>query len=106
MPIPLSIFAVCTSRAVARLNVLAELCVPFVRVGGLFVAMKSDKGAEEAAEAEEGIKKLGAASAEISAYRLTCEDMAIEREARIYKKTALTPKQYPRKYSQILKKPL
>ncbi|MBE6684117.1 MAG: 16S rRNA (guanine(527)-N(7))-methyltransferase RsmG [Ruminococcaceae bacterium] len=99
-------FDVCTSRAVARLNVLSELCVPFIKVGGLFVAMKSDKGAEEAKEAEEGIKKLGAAPTSVSLYSLTCEETAIDREIRIYKKTAPTPKQYPRKYSQILKKPL
>ena len=99
-------YDVCTSRAVARLNILSELCVPFVKVGGLFVAMKSDKGAEEAAEAEEGIKKLGAISTETRAYRLICEEMAIDREIRIYNKISSTPRQYPRKYSQILKKPL
>lgn len=99
-------FDVCTSRAVARLNVLSELCVPFVKVGGLFVAMKSDKGAEEAKEAEIGIKKLGAVPTKMFASRLACGDVAIEREIRIYKKLGLTPSQYPRKYSQILKKPL
>lgn len=99
-------FDVCTSRAVARLNVLSELCVPFVRVGGLFVAMKSDKGPEEAKEAECGIKKLGAISFKTDVHRLTCEDLSIDREIRIYTKTAPTPKGYPRKYSQIVKKPL
>lgn len=99
-------FDVCTSRAVARLNVLSELCIPFVKIGGLFIAMKSDKGAEEAKEAEEGIKKLGSAPSDVSVYRLTCEEVAIDRETRIYKKSTPTPKQYPRKYSQILKKPL
>lgn len=99
-------FDVCTSRAVARLNVLSELCIPFIKVGGLFVAMKSDKGFEEAKEAEAGIKKLGAAPMDVSLYSLTCEETAIDREIRIYKKIVSTPKQFPRKYSQILKKPL
>ena len=99
-------FDVCTSRAVARLNVLSELCLPFVKVGGLFIAMKSDKGAEEAREAETGIKKLGAVSTDVFTSTLACGDFAIERETRIYKKVASTPTQYPRKYSQILKKPL
>lgn len=99
-------FDVCTSRAVARLNVLSELCLPFVKVGGLFVAMKSDKGVEEAEEAKDGIKKLGAISFDAHARTLTCGNVAIEREIRIYKKILSTPAQYPRKYSQILKKPL
>jgi len=99
-------FDVCTSRAVARLNILSELCIPFIKVGGLFVAMKSDKGAEEAKEAEGGVTKLGAATHGVFEYRLTCAEMAVDREIRLYKKFASTTKQYPRKYSQILKKPL
>ena len=99
-------FDVCTSRAVARLNVLSELCIPFVKVGGLFVAMKSEKGSDEAKEAEVGIKKLGAVPTESAVYKLTLKDAAIDREIRVYKKTSKTPAQYPRKYAQILKKPL
>ena len=99
-------FDVCTSRAVARLNVLSELCVPFIKVGGLFVAMKSEKGLDEAKEAEAGIRKLGAASTESAIYKLTFKDATIDREIRVYKKASTTPMQYPRKYAQILKKPL
>ena len=48
-----------TSRAVARLNVLAELCLPYVRVGGKFLAMKGALAQEEVEEARRGIEKLG-----------------------------------------------
>ncbi|MBQ7830162.1 MAG: 16S rRNA (guanine(527)-N(7))-methyltransferase RsmG [Clostridia bacterium] len=99
-------FDVCTSRAVARLNVLSELCVPFVKVGGLFIAMKSEKGIDEASEAEHGIKKLGATPTETFLHKLALDGTEIDREIRIYKKTSQTPTQYPRKYAQIVKKPL
>jgi 16S rRNA (guanine527-N7)-methyltransferase len=52
-------FDCCISRAVARLNILSELCLPFVKVGGKFVAMKSNKATEELAEADRGIALLG-----------------------------------------------
>lgn len=99
-------FDVCTSRAVARLNVLSELCIPFVKIDGLFVAMKSEKGSDEAKEAEGGIKKLGATPIKGFAYQLTFNGSKIDREIRIYRKTNCTPTQYPRKYAQIVKKPL
>lgn len=99
-------FDVCTSRAVARLNVLSELCVPFVKVGGLFIAMKSEKGTDEASKAERGIKKLGATPTETFLHKLALGGTEIDREIRIYKKTSKTPTQYPRKYAQIVKKPL
>ena len=51
-------FDVVIGRAVARLNVLDELCIPFVKVGGLFLAMKGLAGADEHKEAEIGIERL------------------------------------------------
>lgn len=99
-------FDVATSRAVARLNVLAELCLPLVKIGGIFIAMKGSKGLEEHNEAMSGIKQLGAD------FKVSCEDLlsgdseAIERQIYVYSKSRQTPKQFPRKYAQIVKKPL
>ena len=99
-------FDVSVSRAVARLNVLAEISLPLIKVGGTFIAMKSNKGEEEYAEAEKGIETLGASLSKIDKQTFTNNSEAIERETYIFTKKRKTPSQYPRKYSQILKKPL
>ncbi|MBR2335495.1 MAG: 16S rRNA (guanine(527)-N(7))-methyltransferase RsmG [Clostridia bacterium] len=99
-------FDVCTSRAVARLNILSELCLPLVKVGGLFIAMKSNKGAEEYAEAQNGITKLGATLKFSKEESFVLESDSIARETYVFKKGRPTPKEFPRKYAQILKKPL
>ena len=99
-------FDYCVSRAVARLNILDELCIPFVKDGGSFVAMKSNKGEEELAEAIKGIKALGAEVDTVRKDSFELCDMVTSRELMVFKKTRSTPKQYPRRYSQILKKPL
>ena len=99
-------FDICTSRAVARLNVLSELCLPLVKIDGSFVAMKSNKGAEEYAEASNGIKKLGAELIFSEEASFTLDEESITRETYIFKKVSKTPKEFPRKYAQILKKPL
>lgn len=97
-------FDVVTARAVARLNILIELCAPFVAVGGYFVAMKGALAAEEAAEAENAARLLGLAPAEITPYSLPClED---SRAFVCYRKVSPTPDRYPRQYSKIVKKPL
>ena len=99
-------FDACTSRAVARLNVLIELCVPFIKIGGKFVAMKSGKGEEELDEAYRGIRVLGCEISEKKDCLLTLEQERIQREIFIFKKEAETSAAYPRNYSQITKKPL
>ena len=99
-------FDVSVSRAVARLNILDELCLPLTKVGGLFIAMKSSKGEEEYAEAKNGIYKLGAKPERQKKESLMLEELAIEREIYVFKKSSPTPIQYPRNYSQIAKKPL
>ena len=99
-------FDACTSRAVARLNILSELCLPLVKVGGLFIAMKSNKGAEEYAEAQNGIKKLGATLKFSKEENFSLESDSITRETYVFEKEKPTPKEFPRKYAQILKKPL
>ena len=81
-------------------------CLPLVKVNGSFVAMKSNKGAEEYAEAANGIKKLGASIEFSKEETFSLDGETINRETYIFKKTSRTPKEFPRKYAQILKKPL
>ena len=99
-------FDIATSRAVARLNILDELCIPLIKVGGLFIAMKSSRGEIELQEAQNGIKRLGAELETADKSQLTLDDATIERETYVFKKISKTPSQYPRNYSQIAKKPL
>lgn len=97
-------FDISVSRAVARLNVLCELCMPFVRPGGLFIAMKGFDCDEELAEAQNAIDVLGGAADEPFIYTIPQTD--IVRKAVIIRKIAPTPKQYPRRFSKLQKSPL
>ncbi len=99
-------FDIATSRAVARLNILDELCIPFVKLGGMFIAMKSSKGDEEYKEAKKGIEILGAEFSSKESAALSFAEEKIEREIFVFKKTKNTSPAYPRNYSQITKKPL
>lgn len=92
------------ARAVARLNVLDELCLPLVKVGGHFLALKGRQVQEEITEARQGIKKLGGNIEQVSEFTLADhEDL---RGNIVIKKIAKTPAKYPRQYGQIKKKPL
>ena len=95
---------VVTARAVARLNILAELCLPLVRVGGLFVAMKSVESASELAEAKNAIKTLGAIY--VKTINVDLPNEMGHREILVFKKINKTPNKYPRQFSQIKNKPL
>ncbi len=99
-------FDVVVSRAVARLNVLDELCMPFVRVGGSFIAMKGCAGRDEAAEAEMGISKLCGTIQNLSEYDLHTENEIEKRFVIQIQKNAATPKEFPRPFGAIKKKPL
>lgn len=100
-------FDVACARGVSRLNILSELCLPFVRVGGEFLAMKGAMGAEEYKEAAAGIVKLGGGEAEIYNKKLyVSENESQERSFVVIKKTEKTPAIYPRMYSKIKNKPL
>ncbi len=96
-------FDFATARAVARLNVLLELCVPFVKVGGYFAAMKGCAAGEEMREAESAASRLGVTLERRADYEI---EGGGQRSIIIYKKTSPTPKEYPRRYAQIKKKPL
>lgn len=99
-------FDVVISRAVARLNVLDELCLPFAKVGGYFVALKGAAGDEELAEAQKGIEILGGKVSKIEKYQLFTCDLPENRTNIIINKSSTTPKLYPRSFGAIKKKPL
>lgn len=90
------------SRAVARLNVLAELCLPYVKIGGCFLAMKAAAAREELEQAERGIQTLGGRVDALREYELEGAARAII----VIRKTAPTPPKYPRAYAKIKQKPL
>ncbi|MDR7868749.1 MAG: 16S rRNA (guanine(527)-N(7))-methyltransferase RsmG [Sporomusaceae bacterium] len=97
-------YMVATSRAVARLNVLAELCLPFVAVGGHFVALKGAQYREELDEAVRAIAALGGQVTEVRPVRLPGLD---DSRAVIYiRKVSPTPAAYPRRPGLPEKKPL
>lgn len=97
-------FDIAVSRAVASLDVLAELCLPQVAPGGLFIAMKGPDCREEVSAAEHAVKALGGRLREIVRY--TVPDTDVTHAAVIVEKVKSTPPQYPRRYAQIKKNPL
>lgn len=94
-------FDVCTARAVARLNTLSEYCMPFVKVGGVFVAYKGN-AKEELAEAESAIKILGGKLKEVKEYKID----GAERTLAVIEKISVTDKKYPRGNGKERKNPL
>ncbi len=96
-------FDAVTARAVAALPVLSELCVPLVRKGGIFLAMKGAQGKEETREALHALKVLGCSEPQLFETKLPSGDIRINVLA---EKISRTPVQYPRPYARIKKKPL
>lgn len=96
-------FDIVCSRAVAALNVLCEYCLPFVKVGGVFLAMKAAKAQEEIADAKNAIKTLGG---KIIAEKPFALSDGGERTIVVIKKISQVPSKYPRVSAQIAKKPL
>ncbi|MBK3496815.1 16S rRNA (guanine(527)-N(7))-methyltransferase RsmG [Viridibacillus sp. YIM B01967] len=88
-------FDLVTARAVARLSVLSELCIPLVKNNGQFVAMKAASGDEEMKDAKKALTILGAKLVDKHSFLLPIEDS--ERSIFIFNKTKNTPKKYPRK---------
>ena len=97
-------FDLACSRAVARLNLLSELCLPFVKPGGQFIAMKGPELSDELAEAERGIRLLGGEVERVAEYPVPGTDL--RHNAVLIRKIAETPKKYPRKWGQMKKQPL
>jgi len=90
------------SRAVARLNVVLELTAPYVRPGGLVIAMKGSAAREELAECPAAIRKLGLKLEEVRDFPIDGASHSLI----LLRKIAPTPKQYPRRYAKIKHEPL
>ena len=100
-------YDVVTARAVASLPVLCELCLPFVKVGGLMIAMKAQQADEELSSALNCISLCGGEVVESLSCDLKSESSETDSRKLIFiKKIKKTPQPYPRHYSKISKKPL
>lgn len=97
-------FQLVTARAVARLNVLNELCLPFVMDGGRFAAMKGAQSDEELQEAKASIRLLHAKLEKVHTFELPVE--LAERNIVVMRKTGATPAKYPRKPGTPAKTPI
>lgn len=94
-------FDLVTARAVAPMNVLAEYCLPFVKVGGYFVALKGSN--DDTEEAKNAIATLGGEIVDNISYKLNGTE---PRSIVVIKKISQTPTQFPRKSKKISTKPL
>lgn len=92
-----------TARAVARLNTLAEYCLPFVKKNGYFVAMKGPEAANEATEGKKAVSILGGGETSLITEELPMQNT---RAFIKVKKVAPTPEKYPRASAKISKTPL
>lgn len=97
-------FDVAISRAVANMSVLSELCIPFVKNGGYFVAMKGPSVDEEINEGKKAVEILGGSIENI--IEVDIEDTDLKHNLVIVKKVKDTPKVYPRKAGTASKKPI
>lgn len=96
-------FDTVVARAVADLPLLLEYAIPFVKIGGIFIAMKGKNAPLELSRAQQAIVQLGADLEKSLNYTLPSGD---ERHLLIFRKLSSTPKTYPRKPHIIKKKPL
>ena len=92
------------SRAVANLTSLSELCLPFVKVGGYFIALKGPNASEEISDAKNAIKLLGGQIEDVINYEIPTTDLKHNLVV-IKKISAISPK-YPRKSPKPIKEPL
>ena len=97
-------FDLAVSRAVANLAVLRELCLPLVKVGGAFLAMKSTGCEAETEGAQTAIRRLGGTLERVVDYTIPTTD--VTHRVLVIRKTAPTAKKYPRPFAQIKKQPL
>ena len=97
-------FDFATARAVADLRLLCELCLPYVRVGGLFLSMKSVDSGPEVAAAAHAIQVMGGRVMDTFDY--TIPDTQVTHRVVVIEKIAPTPKGYPRRWAKIQKEPI
>lgn len=96
-------YDVATARAVASLGLLAEYCLPLVKVGGVVLALKGSSGREEAEAAKNAVSLCGGEIEQIMEYKLPNDD---PRVLVILRKKSPTPLKYPRNSAQSSKNPL
>ena len=97
-------YAVAVSRAVANLRLLSELCLPLVKVGGQFLAMKSAGSDLEIDEAKKAIVTLGGKLSAVRDYPIPGTE--VTHRLVVIEKVSPTPKKYPRPFAKIKKAPL
>ena len=95
-------YDVATSRAVARLNILLELTAPYVKVGGLVLAMKGTAAEEELKEAKNAVRQLGLQVEKVLKFPVDDTNHAVI----VLRKVAPTPPKFPRRYAKIKQNPL
>lgn len=88
-------YDVVTARAVAKLPILLELCLPLIKVGGVFIALKGPEGQAELKESQYALNLLGGKTIEIREFKLKETDD--QRTIIVFKKVFSTPNKYPRK---------
>lgn len=96
-------FDLAVARAVAPMNILAEYCMPLIKMKGHFIAMKGPGGSEELREADHALEVLGSGEPEVLTFTLL---QAGERQLIVCQKLRFTPKGYPRHGGTIGKHPL
>lgn len=97
-------FDIATARAVANLRQLAEYCLPFVKVGGVFLPMKAGDIEAELGEAKNAVGTLGGRLERVYSYTLPGEGAVMS--VPVIRKVRRTDAKYPRRQAQIVKKPL
>lgn len=97
-------FDLCVSRAVARLDVLGEYCLPYVKIGGAFIAYKSGETEQEIKDARSAVFQLGGKTEDCKNFLLPDSD--IRRSLVKIKKVNGCPKKYPRKSGTAVKNPI
>lgn len=99
-------FDYATARAVAEMRVLSELCLPYVKVSGKFIAMKGKNAQFELSGAKKALSILGGGAPTVEEVSLTGGGEVLSHPFIIVPKKAKTPPAYPRAFAQISKKPL
>lgn len=97
-------FDYAVSRAVARLSVLCEFCLPYVKTGGAFMALKGPAATEEIEEAKKAISLLGGKMERVFEYSVPGTEL--RHNIVLIRKVSPTPKKYPRRFAMIKKAPL
>ncbi len=97
-------FDVCVSRAVAPLPLLVELCIPFVKTGGVFIAMKGGAAGEELKALGEDYRKM--ADIDVKTHALTLPFSSAQRVLAVFHVRGAVDRRYPRPYKEIKRRPL